>query len=810
MNQPIDLARYVPFSQIVSDSVISSRNGDFMSTWRLYGIDVTSRDELTQALEMNKLNTLIRTMGTGEFSFTTHRIPRKIQSTLTIPKINNFVDNLLKKYYGITNEYLHTTEHYLTVIYRPQKVSGGLGFAFKLKNYEETRQKAVGILEEVGRIIRTNFKEYRVTQLGKYEAEYRVQNVEGENETSEPAKIQYRNSQAEFYGFLINSDWQVVPHKMKSSLYKMLPTSRMVYGTFYKEALLPDGRRRYSYFIDIKDYDENTYAGIIDALITLPYEFVETQIFVPMAKVDALKSLNQIRGQLLSAEDDGLTQIRDLDAAKEGVVNGSFVFGFYSYQIEIFGDTMEEAKEARQRVIRELGESGFLPANVDSIVNHAHYASWPCNFKHRTRTAHVSSRNFAGMNSFHNYATGKKHYNPWGEAIIMLTTANGQPYYLNLHESPEGIDSTNKKTLGNTGIIGQAGTGKTVMTNMIVLSTFKYGTKSVYFDLDRGCEIGIRAYGGSYINIFRNENSGLAPFKLEPTKRNIGFWKTIVKHCAKEGGYTLNPSEEHVIERAVTAVAQHPKHERGFALLMQYLQNTDPNGVHARMKKWCRGNELGWALDNEQDKLTFSQKSCTGIDCTELIDDKEVCPAIMLYLLYRTASEIDGKPFMYIMEEFWKLLENNSFEDFAKKGQKTIRKLNGLGIFVTQQPSDALSTNISRTLIEQMATMIYLPNPSASEEDYCGGYKLTKLEFEIVKNLDPNSRLMLIKKGMTSTVVRLSLNGMDDELDVISGTKDNLEPMEQARREKGEDPDLWVPHYLNLVKKMRVKTGEFA
>jgi type IV secretion system protein VirB4 len=810
MTDSIDLARHVPFSQIVSDSVISSRNGDFISTWRIYGIDVTSRDELSQTLEMNKLNTLIRTMGTGEFSFVTHRIPRKVQSVLTIPKINTFVDNLLTKYYGITNEYLHTTEHYLTVIYRPQKISGGMGFSFRLKNYNEQREKAIGILGEVNRTIKTNFKEYRVTQLGKYEAEYHNYSSDSENVNFDGENKQYRNSQAEFYCFLINGDWQTVPHKMKSSLYKILPTSRIVYGTFYKESLLADGRKRFSYFIDIKDYEAYTHAGIIDTLINLPFEFIETQIFVPMTKVDALKTLTQIRGQLLSAEDDGLTQVIELDQAKEGVVNGNFVYGFYSYQIEVFGDTMEEAKEARQQVIRELGEAGFLPANVDSIVNHAHYASWPCNYKHRTRTAHVSSRNFAGMNSFHNYSTGKKNYNPWGEAILMLTTANGQPYYLNLHESPDGIDNTDKKTLGNTAIIGQAGTGKTVLTNMIILSSFKYGCKSVYFDKDRGCEIGIRAYGGSYINIYRNEKSGLAPFKLEPTKQNVDHWKTLIKHCAKEGGYTLTPSHEADIEKGVDAVAGHPKHQRGFELLMQYLDPTDPNGVAARLKKWCRGEALGWALDNEDDLLKFKPNSCTGIDYTELLDDKEVCPTIMLYLMFRTENEIDGKPFIYVMEEYWKALENESFEDFAKNKQKTIRKLNGLGIFVTQQPSDALGTNISKTLIEQTATMIFLPNPQASKDDYCGGYKLTELEYEIVRNLAPNSRKFLIKKGMHSTVVQLSLNGMDDELDVISGTKDNLEPMEQAIREKGDNPDMWVPHYLELVKKMRVKTGEFA
>src|SRR3546814_5699069 len=100
------------------------------------------------------------------------------------------------------------------------------------------------------------------------------------------------------------------------------------------------------------------------------------------------------------------------------------------------------------------------------------------------------------------------------------------------------------------------------------------------------------------------------------------------------------------------------------------------------------------------------------------------------------------------MDEFWKILDGSGgLKEFAKNKQKTIRKQNGLGIFATQSPEDALQSDISAALIEQTATLVLLPNPNASREDYVEGLKLTDAEYQVVKSLDERSRCSLVKQG---------------------------------------------------------------
>ena len=167
-------------------------------------------------------------------------------------------------------------------------------------------------------------------------------------------------------------------------------------------------------------------------------------------------------------------------------------------------------------------------------------------------------------------------------------------------------------------------------------------------------------------------------------------------------------------------------------------------------------------------------------------------PQIMMHLLHRADEILDGRRFVFFMEEYWKALENPYFEDFAKNKQKTIRKQNGFGVFLTQSPSDTLANPIARTLIEQTATFIFLPNPTADRDDYVAGFKLTEAEFAIVRSLPRGSHLMLIKQGSYVSIGRLDLQGFTEELMVLSGSTDNVRRLDGLRARLGDDPAVWL------------------
>ena len=172
----------------------------------------------------------------------------------------------------------------------------------------------------------------------------------------------------------------------------------------------------------------------------------------------------------------------------------------------------------------------------------------------------------------------------------------------------------------------------------------------------------------------------------------------------------------------------------------------------------------------------------------------------MSYLLHVMETLIDGAPFMYYMTEFWKVLGNQYMVDFVRNKQKTIRKENGFGVFDTQEPNDAISSSIGSTMISQCVTQLFLPNPKADRKDYIDGFKCTEAEFETIAGFGENSRKFLVKQGHRSTVVQFDLGGMNDILNVISGSTDNVELLDVIREQlkaedprKADDPRVFLP-----------------
>ena len=774
---------HIPFSSCVTDSIVSTHKGDFMSTWAIEGLSFEglSRDETDT--RMNALNLFVRGLSDGRFAFWMHRIRRRVTDELTVPT-DGFAHRLVTKYQDkLKDGGLMATELFLTVVYRPfpQKAGKTLSRLFKDKNVPAVTLYAqtVDVLEGLNSMVGSSLGKYGVARLGAY--------LQG--------GIRY-NRQLEFYAYLINGHWWKIPEKpMPISNY--IAATRLKFDTQLMSACDTYGTT-YRAFIDLKDYAEFTDPGILNTLLSMPFEYVETQSFSPLTGADAAREIKLQRDRMMVGGDDAMSQVEALNVALDNLISGHFSYGSYHYTMMVIGDSIDAVKNARSRVIEELqcAGSGFLGVPVEGVVDSAFWAQLPTNWHDRPRVGHLSSRNFCGMASLHNFAGGKRDGNPWGEALAIFKTVAGQPYYFNLHATEAGVDAFDTKALGNTQIIGQSGGGKTVLALFLQMSLEKYGTQTVYFDKDRGAEIAIRAMGGRYLSLVRGEPSGFAPFKLEPTAGNRLFWEDLIKFCSSVPGQAHSPQEEKEIGDAIRAVSLMPQEMRCFESVRQNLPQVDDASVAARLKKWCHGDRLGWALDNGHDDLVFTPGRANGFDYTELLDDPVVMPAVMMYLLFQVESVIDGRRFVFFMDEYWKALNCPYFENFAKNKQKTIRKQNGLGVYMTQSPSDTLNSPIARALIEQTATFIFLPNPTADHGDYVDGFKLSESEFEVVRSLPEGSRYFLIKQGNAVAVATLDLKGFTDELKILSGTTDNVLRLDSLRARLGDDPCVWMTPFL--------------
>lgn len=794
-NSESPIGQFVSLSTHVSPTIVKTTGGDFLITWLLSGLPFVGREDWELEHKHNTFNRLLQTLRAPDYvnvAFWVHDIRRHRSINLRPNFQEQFNQDMSDGYFNrLSKEKLMNNELYLTMIYRP--VVDGKKFVDKsgnLNRLEAEQNQAISALNELATNLEAVLHDYMPYRLGMYEST---------NGTLFSETL-------ELFGYILNRVTEPVP-VLNAPVYNYLPLSRHLFSSKTGDFIVrtPEGKNHYGAILNLKEYPDGTYPGILNGLKYLDMEYVATHSFSPMSRYDAMKTLERTRGMMISSGDKSFTQIGELDHAMDQLASGNFVLGGYHFSLTLYADSQEHLSQNLAAARAELSNAGFVTTKEDLAVCSAFYAQLPANWKYRTRIANLSSLNFLGLSPLHNFATGKRNNNPWGQCVTVLQTTNGQPYFFNFHATHEAENSEGEKAIANTMVIGKSGTGKTALINFLLSQVQKFDPKPTifFFDKDRGAEIFVRACGGAYIALENGQPTGFNPFQCENTEANVQFLCNLMKELIGKERYSA--SEDTDILRAVRAILDTPMPLRSITNFQKSLPNHGNDSLYAEMRKWTQGNSFGWVFDNPKDEIDFSGASIIGFDYTEIIDNPQVRSPVISYLIHRMESLIDGRRFIYVMDEFWKILDGGSgLKDFAKNKQKTIRKQNGLGIFATQSPEDALRSDISAALIEQTATMILLPNPNADRADYRDGLKLTESEFQVIKNLDERSRCFLVKQGHAAAVCQLNLRGMDDALAVISASTDNIEIMHRIVNEEAMmrgfslnqiTPDMWLERF---------------
>ncbi|HEY8096970.1 MAG TPA: hypothetical protein VIE65_12885 [Methylobacter sp.] len=793
----VPMARYIKQDFHVSQYAVRTIDKSYQTLFKVDGVtfDTLGEDKIDayHRLLVTWLNT---SLNGGEFRVYRHCVRRKMDMRLSGNYNNDFSEIVANQYYDtFAGMRMLQTELYLIVEYKPKidavtrKIMGNMSRK-RLKAFEnEQIEKLEGAAEQTKRTL----KEFDLTRMGMYEKEGVVYS-------------QFKD----FLGFMVNGEWVELP-LTKKPMHKQVAYAKNAFRGEYRSITTAKGRKYAAYF-DLVDYPEEYDTGALDKLLFANFEFVETMGFRPTNMVDGRARLEKMEAHVYSAGDVTEKEIEDFESIKEKQKDGELVFGDFQYSIGVFGDTWEELKRNKAEFFGILASTGgFKTAPIETVSACGFFMQLPGNWDAAPREAFISDSAFFGMACLHNFGSGKLKGNPWGDAVTILKTPSLQPYCFNFHATPEETDNEDDKAPGNTTIIGMTGSGKTVLEAFLCCNLMKVpNIRLVCFDLDRGLEPFVRRIGGQYSTLQVGKKTGWNLFQGFPDSPSYrAHVKEVLREAISEFG-TISIQEDMLLEQGIQAVFKMPKELRGITTLLQNIPEVGTQLAN-KLRPWAVGDDgrdagvNSWVFDCEVDTLDLQSRNVYGFDYTEILDYPKVCAPVLMHLLYRINSMLDGRPFVYVMAEFWKALENKIFTDFAKKGQKTIRKLNGLGIFDTQEPADMVKSTIGGPMVQQSATKIFLPNPEAVWEDY-QTMGCTEREFEIIKyEMHPSSRQFIIKQGHGSVRAMLDLGGMDECLDILSGSKDNVEILEAIIEQVGEKPKDWVGLYHDMIAKRRGK-----
>ncbi|OYY01966.1 MAG: hypothetical protein B7Y73_09965, partial [Acidocella sp. 35-58-6] len=102
------------------------------------------------------------------------------------------------------------------------------------------------------------------------------------------------------------------------------------------------------------------------------------------------------------------------------------------------------------------------------------------------------------------------------------------------------------------------------------------------------------------------------------------------------------------------------------------------------------------------------------------------------------------------------------------------------------------------SIVAQCQTKIMFASPTADRDTYIDGLKCTEGEYRAVReDMLIGKRRFLLKREQGSVICEFDLSAVREFVAVLTSRKNTVVFAEKLRREFGEDPDRWLPEFLN-------------
>lgn len=765
----------LPYARLIDENTVLLRDGSVMSAIQVPGLLFETEDSDALNAHAATREVMLRSTLDARFVMYHHVIRRRVEVELDAEfpdALSRHIDARWKQ--RLAGGSLFINDQFVTLIRRPARGKIGLpervAKLFNRAGAEELEAdpKDLRSLKAAVTGLVASLQNYGAAVLGDYQAPGSASG--GTN-----------SEMLELLSALYNGEMRPVRRPSDDTdIGHMLPYRRASFGLDAMElrgSAAPD----FAAILGLKDYPEATSPGLLDNLLRLPFEMVVTESYAPNERTTAKERIDLALRRSRSVDEEAAAERADMLAARDALGNGAVGFGDHHLTVLVRETTLPRLDDAMAACAAALADTGAIAVREDTNLEPAFWAQFPGNEEYIVRRALISSANMAGFGSFHGFALGQASGNHWGDAVTLLETTSATPFFFNFHHGD----------LGNFSVIGPSGSGKTVVMNFLAAQAQKFKPRTILFDKDRGAELFIRGIGGRYDRIAPGAPTGFNPLSLPDTPANRAFLRDWLAVLLKADG----PEEFATISAAVDATyANDPslRRLRHFKELLAGARRPEPGDLADRLAAWIGEGEHAWLFDNARDLLDLETR-VLGFDMTALLENPRLRTPVMMYLFHRIDERLDGQPTMILIDEGWKALDDEVFAARIRDWLKTLRKRNALVGFATQSARDALDSRISTALVEQTATMVFMPNSRARPEDYCDGFGLTQHEFALIRSLPAHSRCFLVRQPDASVVVRLDLSGAPEVLTILSGRESAVRRLDLLREAVGDAPSAWYP-----------------
>ena len=773
-----------------NETAFLTKSGDLGMVLSVAGVDYESLDHGSQEYAVKRLEAALKLFGPGfhiyQYLFKKNR-PEIPFAHYEDPVVQTAVDQR-REFFAAKAESLFQIEIYYCILLEGSRSKTGVGMALK-----QLFRDPAGAMNE----LRNQFTSNSMKTLLRSQVERDLTRLEQHvqsfaRQLSDFVQIEILNSQGQFHFFrrLLNyDDWRIAGTAKHSQFLDY----QVVNSDIEAER---DHLRVGDHFIRVLTMKEaigETRPLVLDALLKIPANFYAVTEWAPLSQEKARKEVNKRRKHFNVSKagfvsqlgnDPAQTNPRDvlIDESKQADIEnlGDCLRALGDGQsLGEFSLTIVAHGKDRQALEHLAAEFAGVFTNADGSLFvetynqlNAYFATVPGGYAFNLRRMYLLNTNYADLSFLFTILPGEKVNAHLGtEYLAVLETDNATPYFLNLHNGE----------VAHTLILGMTGSGKSYLANAVLQSAQKYAPLTFIFDIGGSFESLTNIFGGSYLNVGQEARDfTINPFSLAPTKENLqflfSFFRVLIE--GNEQRYRLDFKEERRLWDAVERIYMLEAGQRTISNFVNIIGE-----LKDRLHRWTRAGQYAFLFDNPEDTLTFSRFQTFNF--AGWGDSPEVLEPLLFYVLHRASNEIaDPKRLatfkVFLLDEAWLFIKNETIRNYVVQGQKTWRKLNAAMILATQSIKELQESGMLQIVSESCPTKIFLANPEMDRDVYRDAFHLNDTELDLIAGLVPPGQ-MLIRKAQSSKKVHLNVDSVTHWM-ATNNARDNLKKRDYFER----------------------------
>lgn len=293
-------------------------------------------------------------------------------------------------------------------------------------------------------------------------------------------------------------------------------------------------------------------------------------------------------------------------------------------------------------------------------------------------------------------------------------------------------------------VAGGSGSGKSFLTNILLLQTLKENPKIFIVDIGGSYKKLCDNLSGQYIPFSLGSTLSINPFDLlpgetVPDNAKIKFLVGLVEMMTREDGEErVGRLERAEIEEAIQKVYLEQKSPRLSHLRAVLLDHKDPEikRFGKILFPWCGDSPFGQMIDRLTSVSLEKSLVCFDLKGLETHPDLQaVCLYLITDYVWREVQRDRSTMKFLVLDECWKLLESSAGAAFIGEVFRTFRKYYASAIAISQNIDDFAKSKVSQAILPNTSIKWILMQRGADQQRLKEVLNLNGTELSLISSL---------------------------------------------------------------------------